>query len=98
MMPRSVSAELALTGRLPPTLASAGIESALETATPTAMLATSNAVGITQNRSRSHSCASTTRNRFLDSDRSACSDAVSKTDLFLDQSEITIASHGQLRH
>ena len=59
MMPRSDSAELALTGRPPPTLASPGIESALETANPTAIPATSNAVGTTQNRSRTHSCAST---------------------------------------
>src|SRR5215212_9592691 len=37
MMPRSASAEPALTGRPPPTFASPGIESALETATPTAI-------------------------------------------------------------
>jgi hypothetical protein len=37
MMPRSASAEPALTGRPPPTLSSPGIESALETATPTAI-------------------------------------------------------------
>jgi hypothetical protein len=81
MMPRSASAEPALTGRPPPTLSSPGIESAIETATPTAIPATSNAVGTTQNRSRSHSCASTNRNLFLDSGRSACTDAVSTSDL-----------------
>ena len=81
MMPKSASAELALTGRPPPTAASPGIESTLETANPTATPATSSAVGTTQNRSRTHSCASTTRNRFLDSGRSAFADAVGTTDL-----------------
>jgi hypothetical protein len=56
MMPRSASAEPALTGRPPPTLSTPGIESALETATPTASPAASNAVGTTQNRSRLHRC------------------------------------------
>ena len=81
MMPKSASAELALTGKPPPAAESAGIESTLETANPTATPATSSTVGTTQNRSRTHSCANTTRNRFLDSGRSALADVVATTDL-----------------
>src|SRR5215212_3750026 len=79
MMPKSDSAEPALTGRPPPALSSPAIESALETATPTPTPATSNAVGTTQNRSRTHSLASTIRNPFLDSGRSAFTDAAGTT-------------------
>jgi hypothetical protein len=85
-MARSVSAELSLTGSPPPTLASTGIESTLETANPAATPATSSTVGTTQNRSRTHSFASTTRNAFLDSGRSAFAVAVGTTDLPCDQS------------
>jgi hypothetical protein len=81
IMPRIASAEAALTGSPPPTLSIPGIESALETASPTAIPAISNVVGTTQNRSRTHSCASTIRNPCLDSGRSAFTDAVGTTDL-----------------
>src|SRR5215211_2543013 len=98
IMPRSASAEPALTGKPPPTLSTPGIESALETATPTASPAASNAVGTTQNRSLTHSWTSTTRSPFLDSGRSAFTDTGGTTTYLVDQSVISVTTHRQARH